>query len=736
MLSLGILTGCGRQHITPKSVILIKSGSMKTFSIAMSVCLATVMPALPAAAATIAVAAGDNLQQAIDGASPGDTIALAPGATFTGSFTLPPKNGDAVITIRTAGDSGLPGEGARVSPAHAAGLAKIRQTGGAPAFLTAAGAHHWRLLLLEVQGTGGGDLVTLGDGSSAQDSLSRIAHDLVVDRVYLHGDAGIGQKRGIALNSASTTVTGSYISDIKAAGQDSQALCGWNGPGPFTITNNYLEAAGENLMFGGADPSVSGLVPSDITIADNHLAKRTSWRNENWVVKNLLELKNARRVSIVRNTLEYNWQGGQSGFAVVFTVRNQDGGCPWCTVDHINFEQNIVRHSAAGINLLGSDDVHPSQQTQAIVVRNNVFADIDTQNWGGSGYILLLTGGPRDITIDHNTFAQDHASGIVNLDGPPVLGFVYSNNLAKHNTYGFIGTDHGIGNDSIAAFLPGAIVSRNVLAGGKDNAYPATNSFPSTAQFESQFVSYAGGDYRLTPGSAWRNAGTDGRDLGVLLDQGVGGGSSAPAPPPVHKVVLETDLALPPGIIAAPYAGSLTVSGGSGQYVWTMVSGQLPAGLSLDPASGTIAGMSTVFGSFPFVASVSDVPSGVQATATATLVIAPKPLTMTTASVPDAIINQFYTVSLFAADGAAPLRWSIVAGALPSGVTIDPVLGVISGTPFSLRPGRYTVTVGVTDSWTPAQTAFRQFTLSTTSAGGKGPEPEASRPARSPTLPR
>jgi hypothetical protein len=462
---------------------------MKAPSIAALVCTAFLLSVQPAATATITVAAGGDLQQAINSASPGDTITLPAGATFTGSFTLPVKSGSAFITIRTAGDFGLPGDGARVSPADAPNLAKVRQAGGAPAFLTDPGAHHWRLALLEVQGSGSGDVITLGDGSGAQNALSQIPHDIVVDRLFVHGDPGTGQKRGIALNSASTTISGSYISDIKALDQDSQAVCGWNGPGPYTITNNYLEASGENLLFGGADPFVAGLVPSDITISGNQFAKKTEWRNQNWVVKNLVELKNARRVSIVGNTLEYNWEGGQSGFAVVFTVRNQDGGCTWCTVDHVDFERNVVRHSAAGINILGYDNNHPSQQAQAITVRNNVFADIDSQNWGGSGYFLLLTGGPRDITIDHNTIAQDHASGIVNMDGPPVLQFVYTNNLAKHNSYGIIGTNHAAGNDSISAFLPGSIISRNVLAGGAADSYPTGNSFPSPAQFEAQFVS-------------------------------------------------------------------------------------------------------------------------------------------------------------------------------------------------------------------------------------------------------
>ena len=126
-----------------------------------------------------------------------------------------------------------------------------------------------------------------------------VPHNLVVDRCYIHGDPTVGQKRGIALNSASTTIVNSYISDIKAAGQDSQAVGGWNGPGPFVIENNYLEAAGENIMFGGSDPSIHNLVPSDVTFRRNHLSKRLDWRRSKWSVKNLFELR-APGVSLSR----------------------------------------------------------------------------------------------------------------------------------------------------------------------------------------------------------------------------------------------------------------------------------------------------------------------------------------------------------------------------------------------------------------------------------------------------
>ncbi len=263
-------------------------------------------------AATLTVGPGGNLQTAINAAKPGDTIVLTAGATYTGTFTLPvPPAGSGFITIRTAADSRLPAPGKRIQPAvHASLLAKIRSGNTSPAIVTAPGAHHWRLELLEIgpNPAGGDDMIRLGRGGSDQTTLDVVAHDLVIDRCYIHGDPLTAQKRGIALNSASTTIVNSHVSDIKAAGIDTQAICGWNGPGPFLIENNYLEAAGENVMFGGADPKIPDLVPSDITIRLNHLSKPLAWQQSGqWLVKNLLELKNARRVLIEGNVFEHSW---------------------------------------------------------------------------------------------------------------------------------------------------------------------------------------------------------------------------------------------------------------------------------------------------------------------------------------------------------------------------------------------------------------------------------------------
>jgi Right handed beta helix region len=491
-----------------------------------------------AGAATIAVPAGGDLQAALANARPGDIVELVAGTTYVGNFTLPKKesafpakDGSDFITIRSAGPDGV-AAGDRLTPDTAAPLAKLRSPNSLPVIQTEPGAHHWRLLLLELQSTtagiGNDEILALGSATPSQNSLSQVPHDIVVDRCYIHGDSVVGTKRCVALNSAATTVTGSYIADCKRIGQEAQAIAGFNGPGPFTISNNYLEGAGENIMFGGVDPPIPQLVPSDIRITGNLISKPVKWRSEKWTVKNLLELKNARRVTIDHNVIEYNWLDAQSGFAILFTVRNQDGGCPWCQVEQVVFEHNILRHAAGGISILGVDNNHPSRQTQSITVRHNVFDDID-QRWGGGGYVFLLTGGPRDVVIDHNTIVQERAQGLVLVDGPQVLGFSFTNNVGRHNAYGIIGTDHGPGNDTISAFFPGSQIVANVIADADPARYPRGNWYPRTAEFQAQFVSFGSGDYRLVTASPWRGAGSDGQDLGVVA------GVQPPSPPRVPR---------------------------------------------------------------------------------------------------------------------------------------------------------------------------------------------------------
>lgn len=476
--------------------------------------------AATANAATHAVPAGGDLQAALNAAQPGDTILLARGATFTGNFRLPVKGDGGYITIRTdAPASLLPAPGVRTSPDYAPVLAKLRSGNTAPALATVDGSHHWRIENVEFLPTsnGSGDIIALG-ASASQTQLTQQPHHLIFDRVYVHGDAAMGQKRGIALNSGETDIVNSYIADIKSTGQDAQAICGWNGSGPYRIENNYLEATGENVMFGGSDASIPNLVPADIVIRRNLFSKPLAWQAEKWSVKNIFELKNARRVLVEGNVFEHVWKSGQVGFAIVFTPRNQGGKAPWSVVEDITFRYNIVRHAGGGVNLTGWDDEAASAQTQRVQIAHNLFYDIDAR-WGGPGIFLQIGNNPKSIVVEHNTVVQSGSA--IKVYGRksgavwPVDGFVFRNNLLKHNTYGVIGDNQGVGNPTITSYFPGGVFERNVLAGGQASLYPSPNYFPSVGDFDAAFVDAAAGNFSLAVTSPFRGWASDGGPLGA-----------------------------------------------------------------------------------------------------------------------------------------------------------------------------------------------------------------------------
>jgi hypothetical protein len=478
----------------------------------------TTMLAQPAGK-VVRVPSGADLQAAIDSAQPGDIIGLAPGATYTGNFVLRDKPGDRFITIRTLAFA-LPPAGQRMFPEPARRLAKLRSPNRQPVLRTAPRAHHWRLELLEFLPTqdGAGNIIELGDGSTAQSDLAQVPHHLVIDRCYVHGDPIVGQRRGIALNSGDTQIVNSYISDMKGVGVETQAITGWNGPGPFHIENNYLEAAGVNFMLGGADPAIQQLVPADLTFRRNHVAKSVAWRNEGWVVKNLFELKNARRALVEENLFEYNWPDGQAGYAILFTPRNSGSRAPWVTVEDVTFRNNVIRHVAAGINILGRDE-RPSGRAERLQIVNNLFYDVNGPNWGGNGFFMLVGDGPASVNVEHNTIV--HTGNVISVYGgtkeEPVQvdGFRFRSNIAPHNRFGIHGSGRAVGLGTLEVYFPRAEFSHNALAGGRSSQYPGGNMFPSIEQFRQQFVDFTEGDFRLKPDSIFRRAGADGTDAGA-----------------------------------------------------------------------------------------------------------------------------------------------------------------------------------------------------------------------------
>ncbi len=290
---------------------------------------------MPATVQTVEVRAGGDLQGAINQAAPGTKIVVEAGATFSGAINLPQKTGDGFIVIVSSRLAELP-EGVRVTPNDAPKMFRVIAPGAnEPVVITSSGAHHYYIAGMEATlkdaNTFATDLLRIGGPVP----LDQLPHHIIVDRSYLHSLPGADTRRGVSMNALHMAVTNSHISDIKAGG-DAQAIFGAWGPGPFLIENNYLEATGENIMFGGSDPVIQNMVPSDITIRRNLVSKPWKWwakspdyDGSTWTVKNLIEIKNGRRVLIEGNTIERSWEAHQQGAAVMLKATVQDNVAFW-----------------------------------------------------------------------------------------------------------------------------------------------------------------------------------------------------------------------------------------------------------------------------------------------------------------------------------------------------------------------------------------------------------------------
>jgi hypothetical protein len=150
---------------------------------------------------------------------------------------------------------------------------------------------------------------------------------------------------------------------------------------------------------------------------------------------------------------------------------------------------------------------------------------------------------------------------------------------------------------------------------------------------------------------------------------------------------------LPNGIGSSPYTATFSASSGTAPYTFAVSAGTLPNGLSLS-AAGALSGTPTAAGSFSFSVQVTDSTGGTPATATNSYTVQITAPTLTiTSVVPDVIfLGRSFSLQLQTSGGAAPYSYAVTAGALPAGLSLSPS-GVLSGTPSSITPSTFTITV-------------------------------------------
>jgi hypothetical protein len=210
--------------------------------------------------------------------------------------------------------------------------------------------------------------------------------------------------------------------------------------------------------------------------------------------------------------------------------------------------------------------------------------------------------------------------------------------------------------------------------------------------------------------------------ISFFRGDGTGGFTEFPGSPFALGGTLAIDsTSLPGATLQTPYSVSLRAAGGSGARTWSITAGTLPSGLSLNPATGTISGTPTAAGNSNFTVNVADSgsPTKSMMTALSISVAAVAPLLAVANSLPNGNIGGPYDAVLTATGGKAPYTWTIAAGALPTGLTLAPSTGTITGTPNTA--GSFTFTMQVTDSNAPALTAQQQFTLTPFTGPERGP---------------
>jgi hypothetical protein len=489
--------------------------------------LDTRMSSTPSTGRILRVTAGGDLQAALDTAKLGDQVVLAAGAIFTGNFVLPTTTAGIAgnwITVRTEGQ--VPAEGTRMTPTQAASLQlpKILSATVLPAIRTAPGASHWRIVGIEVTTTStlstNQGLIWAGEGGSAQATVASVPSDLIFDRVYVHGQPELDVRRCFAFNSSRTALVDSYVSECHSA-FDAQAIGGWNGPGPFKIVNNYLEGAAEGIAFGGGDPSIPELVPSDIEIRRNYITKPLAWKGK-WLTKNLVELKVGRRVLIEANVMENSWPDGQAGFALVLWSANQQGTCTWCVTEDVTVRQNLIRNVSSGFQLTAMGGL-PAVPMHRVAIRENVVLGINAPLTSGYGRIFQVTDVIADLIIEHNTAFSPTNSSVVWGGGKALPGLLIRNNLMGGGEYQLFSAE---GQGVVAWSTYGGTNSQfagNVVALAPSTNSPQGNSYPTSMDA----IGLSGGapgafsasasptDVSLLASSPYKNTGTDGRDPGA-----------------------------------------------------------------------------------------------------------------------------------------------------------------------------------------------------------------------------
>ena len=174
-----------------------------------------------------------------------------------------------------------------------------------------------------------------------------------------------------------------------------------------------------------------------------------------------------------------------------------------------------------------------------------------------------------------------------------------------------------------------------------------------------------------------------------------------------------TTTSLSGGTAGTAYSATVTASGGTTPYSWTITG--LPSGITATSATpaATISGTTDANGTFSISVKVTDAASNTFSVTLSLTIAQAAALVITTSTLPNGTANVAYSQTLAATGGVAPYMWSKTNGSLPAGLTLSSG-GMISGTPTTAATSTFTVQAA--DSESPAQTKSVTLTITINAA--------------------